>query len=86
MTSVVDYSKGIAPCNTIVLDPFLSSNNHWLNALVISVLLLGDLSKIEAEVLDLLMEVIHVFGDLRQISYTLILLISEHSVIRVANY
>ena len=53
---------------------------------MISVLLLGDLSKIEAEVLDLLMEVIHVFGDLGQISYTFILLISEHSVIRVANY
>ena len=53
---------------------------------MISVLLLGDLSKIKVEVLDLLMEVIDVIVDFWQIGYALILLISEHSVISVANY
>ena len=86
VTSVVDYGKCIAPCSTIVLYPFLCSSEHGLKALVISILLLGDLSKIKVEVLDLLMEVIDVICDFRQIGYALILLISEHSVISVANY
>ena len=86
VTSIVDHSKCIAPCNTIVLNLFLSTNEHRLKAFVICVLLLGDLSEIEAEVLNLLVEVIHVIGDLGQIGYTFILLISKHSVIVVANY
>ena len=86
MTSVVDHGKCVSPCSAVVLDPFLCSKEHGLYTGLIRVLLLGDLCGIEAEVLDLLLEVIHMLGDLRQISDAFILLISEHSVVSVANY